>query len=131
MQRIYLIADTLLCHDDELEGRRIAFIFYLVDEDWTGEDGGCLDLFSVDGNNQPAGVVKSLVPQWNSFAFFAVTPTSFHQVSEVLAKNKCRLSVSGWFHGEPFKRPSPFIDQPVALLKPVDLEVIFYFVIIN
>ena len=32
----------LLCHDDELEGRRIAFIFYLVPE-WTKEDGGeCL-----------------------------------------------------------------------------------------
>ena len=29
----------LLCHDDELEGRRIAFIFYLVPE-WTKEDGG-------------------------------------------------------------------------------------------
>lgn len=31
--------DVLLCHDDELEGRRIAFIFYLVPE-WTKEDGG-------------------------------------------------------------------------------------------
>ena len=31
--------DTLLCHDDELEGRRIAFIYYLVPE-WTKEDGG-------------------------------------------------------------------------------------------
>ena len=32
-------SDVLLCHDDELEGRRIAFIFYLVPE-WTKEDGG-------------------------------------------------------------------------------------------
>ena len=34
-----IVADVLLCHDDELEGRRIAFIFYLVPE-WTKEDGG-------------------------------------------------------------------------------------------
>ena len=33
--------DTLLCHDDELEGRRIAFIYYLLPE-WTREDGGKL-----------------------------------------------------------------------------------------
>ena len=33
----------LLCHDDELEGRRIAFIFYLVPE-WTKKDGGeCIE----------------------------------------------------------------------------------------
>ena len=36
--KIYPI-DVLLCHDDELEGRRIAFIFYLA-SDWTTEDGG-------------------------------------------------------------------------------------------
>ena len=39
----------LLCHDDDIknekEGRRIAFILYLVDEDWTATDGGALDLF--------------------------------------------------------------------------------------
>jgi hypothetical protein len=34
-----LFADVLLCHDDELEGRRIAFILYLVPE-WGEEDGG-------------------------------------------------------------------------------------------
>ena len=44
---IYL--DTLLCHDDELEDRRVAFIYYLVPENWTEEDGGSLDMFSVNG----------------------------------------------------------------------------------
>ena len=39
-------ADVLLCHDDELEGRRIAFIFYLVPE-WTKEDGGEMNERSV------------------------------------------------------------------------------------
>ena len=35
----YGYTDTLLCHDDELEGRRIAFVYYLV-SGWTHEDGG-------------------------------------------------------------------------------------------
>lgn len=42
----------LLCHDDDIKdvkngtGRRIAFIIYLVDEDWNEDDGGTLDLFA-------------------------------------------------------------------------------------
>lgn len=71
----------LLCHDDELDGRRIAYILYLIDEDWEASDGGNLDLFDVDRNGQPDRVVTSVVPHWNSLAFFAVTPTSFHQVT--------------------------------------------------
>jgi len=96
-----------LCHDDELEGRRIAYILYLVDDDWSSAgnnihltnigvflvlvlflneflDGGTLDLFNVDERNQPDTIVTSLCPQWNSFAFFTVTPTSFHQVILIL-----------------------------------------------
>ena len=34
------IQDVLLCHDDELEGRRIAYIYYLVPPDWEKKDGG-------------------------------------------------------------------------------------------
>lgn len=41
----------LLCHDDDIigddEGRRIAFILYLVDESWSEKDGGRLDLFDM------------------------------------------------------------------------------------
>ncbi len=77
---IVVVLDVLLCHDDELEGRRIAYILYLVDEDWTSADGGNLDLYSVDERKQPDRIVTSLLPVWNSLAFFAVTPTSFHQV---------------------------------------------------
>ena len=36
-----LLTDYLLCHDDQLEGRRIAFIFYLA-QDWTAQDGGLI-----------------------------------------------------------------------------------------
>lgn len=39
--------DVLLCHDDELEGRRVAFILYLVPP-WQSTDGGSLDLYSTD-----------------------------------------------------------------------------------
>ncbi|XP_074641970.1 prolyl 3-hydroxylase OGFOD1-like [Tubulanus polymorphus] len=105
----YDYTDTLLCHDDELEGRRIAFILYLVPP-WKPEDGGALDLFNVDDNGQPSTVAKSIFPAWNKFAFFEVSPVSFHQVAEVLTEDKTRLSVNGWFHGPNIKRPSPYVE---------------------
>jgi len=38
-----------------------------------------------------------------------VNPISFHQVSEILAADKERVSISGWFHSpERIKRPPPF-----------------------
>jgi Rps23 Pro-64 3,4-dihydroxylase Tpa1-like proline 4-hydroxylase len=51
----YRFTDHLLCHDDDIydvnqTGRRIAFIYYIVDDNWNQEDGGCLDLFAIDGN---------------------------------------------------------------------------------
>jgi Rps23 Pro-64 3,4-dihydroxylase Tpa1-like proline 4-hydroxylase len=102
----------LLCHDDEWEGRRIAFIFYLVPKDWSEEDGGTLDLFECDSQGQPQTVTESILPAWNNFLFFEVTPTSFHQVAEVLS-SKQRLSISGWFHGAPISRPPPYIERPL------------------
>lgn len=47
----WTIADALLCHDDELEGRRIAFILYLVPP-WDRSLGGTLDLYNVDGKTK-------------------------------------------------------------------------------
>ncbi|CAB3984871.1 prolyl 3-hydroxylase OGFOD1, partial [Paramuricea clavata] len=76
----YTNTDVLLCHDDELEGRRIAYIFYLVPP-WTKKDGGSLDLFDINEFGEPDMIVKSLVPEWNSLVFFEVTPVSFHQVT--------------------------------------------------
>ena len=55
---LFSFSDTLLCHDDELEGRRIAYIFYLVSS-WTEQDGGTLDLYNVDGKQIGSLVVKS------------------------------------------------------------------------
>ncbi|XP_053305285.1 prolyl 3-hydroxylase OGFOD1 [Spea bombifrons] len=112
----YDYTDTLLCHDDELEGRRFAFILYLVPE-WAEADGGSLDLYGTDECIQPGPIVKSLIPQWNSLVFFEVSPVSFHQVSEVLCEGKCRLSVSGWFYGPSLERPPLSLD-PIPLRSP-------------
>ncbi|KAM9302053.1 prolyl 3-hydroxylase OGFOD1 [Gastrophryne carolinensis] len=109
----YNYTDVLLCHDDELEGRRFAFILYLVPE-WTETDGGSLDLYSTDDKGQPSQIVKSILPSWNTLIFFEVSPISFHQVAEVLSEDKCRLSVSGWFHGSSLERPArSFVPMPV------------------
>nr|KAG5685331.1 hypothetical protein BaRGS_003222 [Batillaria attramentaria] len=75
----YDYTDTLLCHDDELEERHIAFIYYLVPQLWSSEDGGTLDLFDTDDHCQPTDIVKSIVPTQNQFVFFEVSPKSFHQ----------------------------------------------------
>uniref|UniRef100_A0A667WG15 Prolyl 3-hydroxylase OGFOD1 n=1 Tax=Myripristis murdjan TaxID=586833 RepID=A0A667WG15_9TELE len=108
----YHHTDVLLCHDDELEGRRVAFILYLVPP-WQSSDGGTLDLYSTDSHFQPQSIVKSLVPSWNTLVLFEVSPVSFHQVSEVLSEDKCRLSLSGWFHGPSLERPPRHVEPPI------------------
>uniref|UniRef100_A0A672I4M0 2-oxoglutarate and iron-dependent oxygenase domain containing 1 n=1 Tax=Salarias fasciatus TaxID=181472 RepID=A0A672I4M0_SALFA len=79
----YEHTDVLLCHDDELEGRRVAFILYLVPP-WQSSDGGTLDLYSINSNFQPQSIVKSLVPSWNTLVLFEVSPVSFHQETVLL-----------------------------------------------
>lgn len=114
-------------------GRRIAFIWYLVDDAWNNADGGRLELFGVYDRNvivvatlctsclflffiinaaisidlhrdsrtrlPTIDILTAVIPCWNTLAFFEVTPTSFHQVSEVLAQDKERLSITGWLYG--------------------------------
>ncbi|XP_013406972.1 prolyl 3-hydroxylase OGFOD1 [Lingula anatina] len=123
--------DVLLCHDDELDSRRIAFILYLVPP-WKQSDGGALDLFDMDEHGQPKTVVKSVLPAWNNFAFFEVTPASFHQVAEVLTSDKTRLSVNGWFHGPTVPRSAPPYDElPRPLQKYVSVPEEFLYEWIN
>ncbi|PIK54108.1 putative 2-oxoglutarate and iron-dependent oxygenase domain-containing protein 1 isoform 1 [Apostichopus japonicus] len=117
----YNYTDILLCHDDELEGRRVAFILYLVPP-WTREDGGLLDLFKTDEHFRPTRVSKSLLPKWNTFVFFEVTPKSFHQVSEILNQDKLRLSISGWFHGSSVPRPETYIEPAGTLSGHLQLQ---------
>ncbi len=56
----YDYTDYLLCHDDELEGRRIAYILYLVPNSWEEADGGSLDQFDTLPNGHPNKVLQEL-----------------------------------------------------------------------
>lgn len=117
----YSHTDVLLCHDDVLEGRLIAYILYLVPP-WCSKDGGTLDLFSCDDNGHPKDIVRSLVPKNNAFAFFQVCPESFHQVSEVRSRNKTRLSINGWFHGPSVTQQKEKPLPPLPLRSPGQFE---------
>lgn len=87
---LYRDSDYLLCHDDQLESRKIAFMIYL--SDLASKEGGSLDLLST--TYKP--IVK-IIPKFNTVAFFEVSPISFHEVSEVLV-DKQRLAIGGWFY---------------------------------
>ncbi|ESO92501.1 hypothetical protein LOTGIDRAFT_120424, partial [Lottia gigantea] len=118
----YEYTDILLCHDDELEKRRFAYIYYVVPSTWSEEDGGHLDLFSADHHIQPKEIVKSILPKRNNFLFFEVTETSFHQVAEILSLEKTRLSISGWFHGPPLPRQSPHKEHSPQLTPYITVD---------
>jgi hypothetical protein len=122
---LYRHGDRLLCHDDDLATRRVAFVLYLTPGDWGAADGGALELFSVDGAGRPAAVAAALLPARHSMVLFEVTPVSFHQVAEVLreeggGEGVGRLSISGWFHAAaqpPRPPPAPLL-PPVCFARP-------------
>jgi Rps23 Pro-64 3,4-dihydroxylase Tpa1-like proline 4-hydroxylase len=88
---IYSDTDHLLPHDDELEGRKIAFVINL--STLKPSQGGQLDLFKQNK------IAKSYSPVWNSIVFFTVKPkATLHQVREVI--NAERVTLAGWFHGK-------------------------------
>lgn len=92
---LYQDTDYLLCHDDRLEGRKIAYLFYLSDME--EKDGGSLNLFA-SKSEVPVKIGKKIIPRFNTFAFFEVSPISFHEVEEVIAQ-KQRIAIGGWFYG--------------------------------
>jgi len=93
---LYRDTDFLLCHDDKLQGRKIAFMLYLTS--LKKRDGGALELYSAK-TGQPKKVIKSYFPLTNSFLCFKVKKHSFHQVSEVVSKSP-RITIAGWFYGK-------------------------------
>lgn len=114
----YKFTDRLLCHDDNLADRSVAFIFYLC-KDWSENCGGALDLFSVDSEKQPYQVVKHVSPSFGSFAFFEVTQNSYHQVAEVLSSKCVRLSINGWYHGKDLPQQVPWHAPLPKMLTPI------------
>ena len=120
---VYRSGGYLACHDDELDSRRVAFVLYLVDEEWSvTEDGGALDLYDVNtATMMPRDIVRSIAPAWNSLVLFEVCPESYHQVALVTSAKKPRLTISGWFHGTPPSRPPRQelpVDVPFAPFTP-------------
>ncbi|XP_003400255.1 prolyl 3-hydroxylase OGFOD1 [Bombus terrestris] len=120
----YYDTDYLLCHDDNMGDRRIAFILYLS-KNWSEKDGGALDLFDTDKNGVPRNVVKSLIPEYNSLVFFEVANNSYHQVAEVTTPDKSRWSINGWFHGAiKGDTRSPRSDVETNYIEPVNDRVV-------
>ncbi len=91
---LYSDTDYLLCHDDQVPGRKTAFILYLSDLE--AEEGGTLNLFD-NVKGRPNKIVKRIRPEFNKFVFFEVTPHSFHEVEEVIGE-AYRATITGWFH---------------------------------
>lgn len=115
----------LLCHDDVIGTRKVSFILYLTDPEpmWKNEDGGRLELYKnvLEKNvaklsdeseasfapslTTPKKIpepfpVKTVLPKFNSMAFFVVRPgVSFHSVQEVFC-DRPRLSIQGWYHAK-------------------------------
>ncbi len=92
---LYQDTDFLLCHDDQVAGRRLAYVYYLG-PDFTPKEGGALTLLNTK-NGKPGTVVHRYPPKYNTLALFTVSDKSWHAVEEVLAE-KPRLSINGWFH---------------------------------
>lgn len=102
----------LLTHDDVIGTRKISYILYLTERDWTAAEGGALELYDSDvvvskqEGGQPDKIERSpqsipsatLLPIFNNMAFFTVEPgKSFHAVQEVFGERP-RLSLQGWYH---------------------------------
>ncbi len=94
---VYGLGSFLLPHDDQVEGRIIAYSLHLTDIEMTKKMGGALDIYEADESGK-SSLVKSIVPEYNSLIMFEVSDKSWHQVSEILSDIQ-RLTVTGWYHG--------------------------------
>ena len=92
---VYGLGDFLLPHDDQVEGRIIAYSLYLTPE-ITEKMGGALNIFKANDAGE-SKLVDSIIPEYNSLIMFEVSDSSWHQVSEVMQDIQ-RLTVTGWYH---------------------------------
>ncbi|KAJ2777226.1 putative component of NuA3 histone acetyltransferase complex [Coemansia javaensis] len=117
----YKKGNHLLCHDDDVRRgevtRKIAYILYLVDEQWDERDGGALALFATDQDGHPTDAVARIVPEFGSMGFFLTGHASFHTVEEVTVEcdQRERWSVTGWFYG-------PAADDDAHTAAPAELQ---------
>lgn len=92
---LYKGGDYLLCHDDQVEDRKIAYILYLS-KSFLQRDGAKLVLFN-NKNGKPTTEAAAFVPEWNSLMAFEVSKISFHSVEENMS-SKDRYAIGGWLH---------------------------------
>jgi len=107
---LYEDTNFLLCHDDQLDDRKIAFLCYLSTVEET--DGGSLALYNAEKTKlktiaddkkeketwMPTTVAKRIYPAFNKLAFFEVSEISFHEVEEVITPETKRVAIGGWFY---------------------------------
>lgn len=91
---LYTSTDYLLCHDDQLEKRKLAFILYL--SSLPEKQGGALAL-RADVRGVPGKVVTRVHPLAGRLVVFAVSEKSWHEVEEVLSE-VIRYAIGGWLH---------------------------------
>lgn len=97
---VYLAGSFLLPHNDCRNDlyRRVAYAYYLLPRETS--TGGELELFECDMDGDDIVAARSAVtiePRGNRMVIFDVSPSSLHQVKEVLSGG--RVSLSGWFFG--------------------------------
>lgn len=85
----YLPGNYLLPHDDCLEGRVLAFSFYLNSGEGGSAAGGRLVLYGEDG----ATPRKEITPVANRLVIFEVSSRSFHEVEK---SRFTREALTGW-----------------------------------
>jgi hypothetical protein len=85
--------DFLLSHSDRLDGRRLAFVFYLT-PDWDPSFGGALHIV------EHSTLVTKVEAEYNSLVVFDVTARTKHFIApiESAAGELARATVSGWFY---------------------------------
>ncbi len=93
---VYGLGSFLLPHDDQVEGRIIAYSLHLTDIEIAEKMGGALHMYEADDAGK-SKLAKSIIPEYNSLIMFEVSDKSWHQVGEVLEDIQ-RLTVTGWHH---------------------------------
>ena len=86
----------LLCHDDRVEMRKLAFVINF--SDFEQRDGGALEFFKMNTNTFEGEVFESIIPKFSKFNIFEVCDKSYHQITEVVSKKE-RVTIGGWYHG--------------------------------